>query len=617
MAPQKAVPTDLVLDLASFQLVRSGQRVKLEKTPMELLALLVQRRGALVGREEIVRSIWGDAVHIDADAGINTAIRKIRQALDDDSTSPLYLETVVGKGYRFIGPITVVTHGSAAPTAAANPPWWSHRGVRVALLAMAAAALLLITLWAPRRPAPSVSANRQERLLIAVVPLQNLSQQPGQDYFVEGLTDEILTQLGQLNPARLGVIRYASPKALGQSVPAIPRASSQPGLQYLLEGSVRRVHDRARISVQLVRMSDNATLWGSSFDRHIGDVLSLQSEIAQRIGHELQIQVLGRSDHEPSSPEVEEAYLRGRFELDRPDIRDAARAYFERAIASDPSYAPAYAGLADFYRARAIGDDEGAEQAWRLAEQNADRALALDSESAETHTAIAQIKLMHDWDWPAAREHALRALQLNPSSPEAHAVYARYLRIAGDVRGAVNQREKALALDPFRVDLRVQLILEYFFARDYRNAMASAREILEGDPNNRFGHGALCSNLGRLKLFDQAAAECSKTLALEGHADWAPSYLREYHKRGFEAADLLVAKKVLSEELKHSQPDLWELANAYVLAGQKEEALRTLMRGLRIHEPGLLQIRVDPDFDSIRDDPRYTELVRQIGFPTE
>jgi TolB-like protein/DNA-binding winged helix-turn-helix (wHTH) protein len=622
MAPENAVAQDLVLDLASFELIRAGKRVKLEKTPMELLTLLVRKRGALVSREEIVHTVWG-TVHIDVDAGINTAIRKIRHALDDDPTFPRYLETVVGKGYRFVGVITVVNNNNdeelMSPTAPVARGW--SGGVRVGMGAAGLAAVLLLAIYAIHRDPPLVSGDRKDRLVIAVVPLKNLSEDPGQDYLVDGLTDEILTQLGQLNPERLGVVRYGSPTTSQPTTSTIGDLRQRSGLQYLIEGSVRRHRDQARISVRLVRIADETTLWTNSFDRQVGDVLALQSEIAQRIGRALQIQVLGHADREPAGPEVVEAYLRGRFEISRRYDRglheppDAARAFFERAIALDPSYAPAHAGLADFYRERAIGEDEGAEQAWRLAEQYATQALSLDGENAEAHTAIAQIKLMHDWDWHAAREHALRALQLNPSLPEAHAVYARYLRTAGNVGEALSHRKQALALDPFRVDLKVELTLEYFLVRDYESGVASAQELLPYDPD--FAHGILCVDLGALKHFEESVAECSEALALEGHTAWVARYQREYRERGYEAASLFVWRKELADTLKHPQPDSWDLANAYVLAGMREKALEILFRVLPTHEPGLLQIRVDPDFDSIRDDPRYAELVRRIGFPTE
>lgn len=618
MEPNKAETSNLVLDLPSFQLVRDGQRVKLEKTPMELLTLLVRRRDALVTREEIVKSLWGDAVHVDVEAGINTAIRKIRQALDDDSASPRYLETVVGKGYRFVGPITVVGNEEKSAQTTSE----SQRGSRIWVWVALGGAGLLALLVLNRslfHSVNAVSGDSQGRVVVAVVPLQNLSGDPGQDYFADGLTDEILTQLGQLNPERLGVVKYGLPVTGQQNRANSADSGNRAEWQDRLEGSVRRNNDEVRVSVRLIRTQDGTVLWANSFDRHVGDVLDLQSEIAQRIGRELQVRMLGRATHKPASPEVVEAYLRGRTELSRHKIPvpEVAGEYFKRAIALDPSYAPAYAGLADFYRSRAIGEYGGNEQAWRLADQYASQALSLDSQSAETHAAIAQIKLMHDWDWHAAREHALRALQLNPSLPEAHSVYARYLRIAGNPGEAVSQRKQALALDPFREDLKQELTLERYFARDYQGIVASARQALASNPNDQSAHTDLCFNLGHLELFDESVAECSKLLALNGHVDWVPAYMRTYHARGFKAASLLVAKKQVKEILKRSEPDLWDLANAYALADMQEEALRTLFQGLKTHEPGLLQIRVDPDFDSIRSSPRYEELVRQIRFPSE
>jgi TolB-like protein len=476
-------------------------------------------------------------------------------------------------------------------------------------------AALLVRVVLVRRNTALASGIGQARIMVGVTPVRNLSSEPGQEYLADGLTDEILTQLGQLNPERLGVVKWVSsplPSAAGFV------QDSQPSPQYVMEGSVRREHERARVSVRLMRVSDATILWSDSFDRHVGDVLALQSEIAQRIGRALQIQVLPQKVRKPKSQEVVEAYLRGRFEMSREDkVPDGARVHLERAIALDPSYAPAYAGLADFYRKRAIEQDFGSESAWRLAAQYAAQALALDDESSETHVALAQINLMHDWDWRAGRQHALRALQLNPSSPDAHAVYARYLTIAGNLTDAINQREQAVALDPFRPDLRDELFIQQYFARDYQTIAAKSQRVLQEDPNSLSAHASLCVSLTHLQLFREAAAECSKELALEGHEDWVSAYMDQYRKHGFEAANSWRARRQLDETLKTQDPDFWDLANAYVLAGKREQAMEILFRGLPSHEPGLLQIRVDPDFDAIRDHPRYTELVARIGFPAE
>jgi TolB-like protein/tetratricopeptide (TPR) repeat protein len=506
---------------------------------------------------------------------------------------------------------------SVALTPASGAPksrrWQALLGAAVAL-----AAVVGWFLWTRGR---NSSQPAKQKVMLAVLPFQNLTGDAAQDYFSDGLTEEMVTQVGNLDPQHLRVIARTSAMYYKNRPQPLQQVGRDLGVQYVLEGSVRRDAEQARISVRLVRVADGTTLWTDSFDRHVGAVLALQSEIAQRVGSALQVQVLepvhAKPANFPTKPEVVESYLRGRFELNRLEGADAARAYFERTIALDPSYAPAYAGLADFYRSRAVGNDEGSAEAWRLAEQNANRALSLDAESEEAHTAIARIKLMHDWDWPAAREHALRALQLNPSSPEAHSVYAVYLRVAGNISEDLNHRQQALAVDPYRADLKEQLVGEHYFAHDYQPIVDWARELLASDPNNQTAHINLCINLGRLELFDESVAQCSKALAVDGHADWVPAFEREYHEHGYKAAILYVSKRNLNEVLKRPNPDLWELANAYVLAGMPEETLRTLFQGLPTHEPGLLQIRVDPDFDPIRSDPRYAELIRQIGFPTE
>ncbi|WP_035358084.1 winged helix-turn-helix domain-containing tetratricopeptide repeat protein [Edaphobacter aggregans] len=443
-------------DAQTSELRRSGVLIKLREQSSRILLYLLEHAGQAVTREELRQYLWPSDTFVDFDHSLNTAVMKLRDVLGDSADKPLYIETLPKKGYRFVAPVSFVQTTSAPREQPDN-----KRG-KPALVAAGLAAVLLVTVFAIHRATRPPSGKNQSHAIIAVAPLQNLSGDPGQDYFVNGLTDEILTQLGQLNPERLGVVRYISSATMRQGMFAITDFGQGSDLQYLLEGSVRHYADQTRISMRLVRMADGRTLWTDSFDRQVGDVLSVQSEIAQRIGRELQIQVLGRANRKSAKPEVVEAYLRGRFEMSRsyelhpPSPPDAARTFFERATMLDPSYAPAHAGLAEFYCHRAV--QGGDEEAWRMAEQHATQALSLDDEAAETHAAMAQIKLAHDWDWRAAREHALRALQLNPSSPEAHAAYAFYLRRAvGNTGEALNHRKQALALDPSRVDLRTQL----------------------------------------------------------------------------------------------------------------------------------------------------------------
>jgi TolB-like protein/DNA-binding winged helix-turn-helix (wHTH) protein len=619
---------------------RSGSVLKLQRIPLEALAVLIEQAGEIVTRDQLTEKIWGKGVFLDAENSLNIAIRKLRLALGDDPEHPHFIQTVTGQGYRLIAPAVEVagvvevreladmeaSSGRNREPAAANEGSRPHeRAIAKSRLpqlwqALAAAAAVLLLMiggwlfWTRMRnhPAPG-----KAKSMLAVLPLQNLTGDAGQDYFSDGLTEEMVTQLGNLDPQHLGVIAGTSMMSYKNHEQTVQRVGRDLGVQYVLEGSVRREHDEARISVRLVRSADGVTLWTESFDRHVGDVLSLESEIAQRIGGELQMQVLGRAPRKPASSEAVEAYLRGRFELNRGPISDAPRSYFERTIALDPSYAPAYAGLADFYRWRAVWKDDGSGQAWRLAGENAAKALSLDANSAEAHIAMAYIKLVQQWDWQGAREHAVRALQLNPSLPEAHSVYATYLRVAGNIPEDLNHRRQALAVDPYREDLKQQLIFEQFFARDYQSLLAPSREEVARVPDNADARLALCADLGRVKLFDEAVAECGKGLVSAGHAEWAAEYKREYEAHGYDAASLLLAKKQLEEMLKGPHQDLWELANAYAAAGMRDETLNILFRLLPGRDAGLLQVRVDPDFDLIRDDPRYAELIRQMNLPNE
>ena len=563
-APGKTEGTVRIGDDFEFEprfrrLRRAGSELKLQRVPLEALALLIEQRGQIVSRDQLAERIWGKGVSLDADNSLNVAIRKLRHALGDNPEQPKFIQTITGQGYRLIAPVidSVVeddleTTLEQQPVAAETKPlapepvivnakvrrWPLWAGGALFVLIMAGWLYWALVHKGLRQPTT-------ERFMVAVLPFQNLTGDGGQDYFTDGLTEEMITQVGNLDPLHLGVIGRTSVMYYKDHQQPLRQLGHDLGVQYVLEGSVRRDQAEARISVRLLRVADGATLWTDSFDRSIGDVLSLQSEIAQQAGGKLMIQVLGRAHRMPTKPELVEAYLRGRFELNRLDNREAAPGYFERAIALDPSYAPAYAGLADFYCFRAAQDDEGSEQAWRLAEQNAMKAISLDEQSEEAHIAIARIKLMHDWDWRAARAHALRALELNPSSPEAHTVFATFLRVAGNIPEDLNHRSQALAVDPYRQDLKTQFVSEHYFARDYQSLVTSARRTMSTDPNSLNAHADLCYSLGHLNLFAESVAECSKALVLEDQPDWAAAYTQQYRRHGYKPANLFLARKAI------------------------------------------------------------------------
>lgn len=353
---------DFEFDPSLLRLRRDGRVLKLQRIPLEALAALVEQRGQIVSRDQLAERIWGKGVFLDADNSLNIAIRKLRQALGDDPEQPRFIQTVTGRGYRLIAPV-VDTDLSPEPTPSTpdsvplKPAIRKPKSRRWQILTGAAVVLMIVGSWfawsrARIRPQPA-----KGKSMLAVLPLETLTGDAGQDYFGDGLTEELITQLGNLDAQHLGVIARTSVMYYKNRQQPLQQVGRELGVQYVLEGSVRRDHEQARISVRLVRIADGTTLWTDSYDRHVGDVLSLQSEIAQRIGRELQVQVLGRVKRKPAGSEVVEAYLRGRFELNRPEPQDAVRTYFDRAITLDSSYARAYAGLADFYRGRAVRDD--------------------------------------------------------------------------------------------------------------------------------------------------------------------------------------------------------------------------------------------------------------------
>ena len=322
------------------RLSRDGSVLKLQRVPLQALAVLIEHKGQIVSRDHLAERIWGKGVSLDADNSLNVAIRKLRQALGDNPEEPRYIQTITGQGYRLIASAVheeppaaadlaaadvasvsiPVTPSAAVPSSGiAKPRRWPLYAAVLALAVLCGGGWVY---WAHVHKIPA----RPARSMIAVLPFENLTGDKGQDYFSDGLTEEMITQVGNLDPQRLGVIGRTSVMYYKSHPQTLLQLGHDLGVQYVVEGSVRRHQEQARIAVRLLRVSDGAMVWTNSFDRSIGDALSLQSEIAQRIGTTLQTQVLGRGFHHPTNPEVVEAYLRGRFELNRTDNRDRRHA---------------------------------------------------------------------------------------------------------------------------------------------------------------------------------------------------------------------------------------------------------------------------------------------------
>ena len=432
---------DFEFDRVAYELRRSSRALKLERIPLEILLLLIERRGQLVAREDIIGKIWGKNVFLDTDSSINSAIRKIRQVLKDDSENPLYVQTVTGKGYRFIAPVTEVKEpgtrqealgsleakaeavepGSVALSASARSSRWRWVAPLAALIVLLAAGIYVLR-------ARSRFAAAPHRVMLAVLPFVNLSNDPEQEYFSDGLTEETITDLGEVNPEQLGVIARTSSTAYKHTDKTIAQIGTELGVDYVLEGSVRHEGGAARISAQLIRVKDQTHLWAHNYDRETGGLLALQNELGRAIAQQVQVKLAQRYGNRPidkyaANPEAYELYLKGRFFLNKrtwPEIPESTD-YFQRSIEKDPGFALAYVGLADSYMASAIGSPQEFDPKAKAA---ASRALELDDDLAEAHAVLGAEKADFEYDWQGAEQEFKRAIELDPNYADAHFRYA-------------------------------------------------------------------------------------------------------------------------------------------------------------------------------------------------
>jgi len=419
------------IDLASYQLSIEGRRVRLERQPLDLLIFLVQHKAQLVSREEIVEKLWGKDVFVDVDASINAAIRKIRTALRDDPANPRYLETVVGKGYRFTGEIELVAQpppSAVSPAGGRGPGRASHArwtGRRIALLSGTLILVLAAAAWGMFRWRQRQASTTRAIHSIAVLPLTNFSGDPSQDYFANGMTDEITTDLAKV--ASLKVISRTSAMRYQGTSKTLQQIARELKVDAVVEGSVVRSGNKVRITAQLIDAMNDRHMWAETYERDLGDVLGVQNTLALEIARQVRTQLtssdeqrLGRNT--PVNPDAYDAYLRGRYAQtsQSPEGLKAGLPAFQQAIALDPTFAPAYAGLADTYSLLANYGVLSPREAFPQAEAAARKALQFDPNSPEAHTALAYPQHHYTWQWAAAQQEYRTAIGLSPSYATAH-----------------------------------------------------------------------------------------------------------------------------------------------------------------------------------------------------
>ncbi len=637
---------DFELDLRSQQLRRAGRTLKLERIPAEMLVLLIEKNGELVTREQIIDHIWGEGVFLDTDNSINGAIRKIRQVLKDDPEQPRFIQTITGRGYRFIAPVAeppvdelpgtelrtqssiaavdVPALVSEAPPIPAPVPAVvidKHRsGASWRALSLLGAVFLLIAALgfylSPR--ARSSAARPAGRSMLAVLPFENFTGDTSQDYFSDGLTEEMISQLGNLDPAHLGVIARTSVMHYKHTQEPLTRIGQELGVQYVIEGSVRRDSDRVRITAQLIQVKDQSHIWAREYDRNLGDLLAVQAEIAQEIANEIRLTLPGPGRVEaahatPLTPQAYEAYdlyLKGRFFWNKRTIQGFQLAidYFQQAIAKDPNYARAYAGLADSYALMGGYSTMPQMETMPKARAAALKALELDPNLAEAHTSLALITENFDFDWQSAEKEYRRAIGLNPNYATAHHWYAEYLALMGRFDEALAESERARELDPLSLIISADKGIILLYARRYDDAIAQFRSVEEMDPTFSRGHMVVAAYIEK-KQFAEALAALGKW---DDDGSWTWAWRAFAYGRSGQDALARQALEKVRQRYQREHMSLDPLVWAYVGTGNHDEAFIWFDKAYADHSNLLTSLKVNPGFDGLRADPRFQTLMRRV-----
>jgi TolB-like protein/DNA-binding winged helix-turn-helix (wHTH) protein/Tfp pilus assembly protein PilF len=620
---------DFSLDCGKFELCRKGRRLKLERKPLELLVLLVTRHGQVVTRDEIAGCLWEREVFVDIEHGINTAIRKIRQTLGDSPDLPKFVQTISGSGYRFIASVAAVEPEvteqtasadvereapSGSPEIAAAPAGPSsdkprHRlWLAAALIASAIVTISIFTLGQhPLAARFFHPASRAAVRSLAVLPLDNLSGDPSQEYFADGMTDELITELARI--PNLRVVSRTSVMADKGSRRPLPDIARQLDVDAIVEGSIVRSGDRIRITAQLIDARTDRHLWAQSFEGHASDILSLQDSVAQQIATQARLVLAAPSPRAPVNPAAHDAYLRGRYFFNKQDFRHSIES-FQQAIALDPTYASAYAGYASALDAATTFDIGTPEQLMPKAVAAAQRAIQLDPQNGEAYTELGSIQTIYSWDWTAAERNLTRGISLNPNDSIAEFKYALYLDAVGRPQDAVTHMRRALQLDPLSFIVNRRLGATLYLARQYDAALAQLQRAaeMENQPGSIDDYRSL---IYEQKGDRDQAVQHDLTALHDVQPQLDSDALRGvYQKHGWQAYWSARTGALLTASGRPCND--YYIGVGDLRVHQLDHAFDSFQHALDSHCIYMALIRVDPLFDSIRHDPRYTALLTRI-----
>lgn len=609
------------MDVRAGELRKRGMRVRLQEQPFQVLAMLVAHPGEVVSREELRNKLWPADTFVDFDHGLNKAVNKIREALSDSAESPRFVETVARRGYRFLAEVkaaeTEVPGGvaSAEPTVRKTLAPSVRWGVAVSVVVLLVV-IFAVWVFSTRNAPPSPSRIRS----LAVLPLESLSADASQDYFADGMTDELITDLGQISALR--VISRTSVMAYKGARKPLPQIARELNVDAVIEGTVLRSGNQVRITAQLIQAPTDKHLWARSYEGDLRDTLALQNEVAAAIAEEVSINLTPQEEAALKNaklidPEAYESYLKGRYFWNKRTGESLQKAieYFNEAIAKDPRYAQAYAGLADSYAL--LGNSDFAvmspREAYPKAKAAATKALELDNSLGEAHTSLAFCLGLFEWNWDAAENEYRRAIALNPGYATAHQWYGLQLSALSRFDEAIAEIRKAESLDPLSLIISADVADVLFAARKYDEATEQSRKTMEMDPNFPIAHYELGQALAQKKMYGPAIIELQKASELSGGDTTCIAVLGYAYAAAGKSGEAL---KLLNE-LKNRPNQRFSYAAhealIYASLGDRDQAMGFLEKAYQEHFDALA-LR-SPAFDPLRSDPRFQNLMRRIGLP--
>lgn len=629
------------VDLRSGELWKKGAKIRLQSQPFLLLITLLKRQGELVAREELRRTLWPEDTFVDFDHGLDTAVKKLRDVLGDSASNPRFVETVPRRGYRFIAPIETIGESETAPAANHDPPnkeqpaatglleageedrvdplgavgatlrpgWplrWKVSGFVLLLLSAGFMSFLLRS-----RPSTLIRS-------LVVLPLEDLSGDPSQEYFSDGMTDELITELGQVG--RLRVISRTSAMTYKGVRRPLPEIARELNVDAVVEGTVLRLGSQVRITAQLIRASSDKHLWAHSYEVELRDILTVQKEVARSIAEQIRLEL---NPHERRrldqmqavNGEAYESYLKGRFFWNKRTGEGLKKAidYFNQAIEMDPVYAKAYTGLADSYAL--AGDWKygvlAPREAYPRAKAAAKKAIALDSTLGEAHISLAFCLDGFDWDFESAGREFTRGIELSPGYATGHEWYGWHLAVLGRNREAVAEVEKAESLDPLSLIIGADLAEELLVARRYDEAIKQSRKALYLDPFFANGHYVLGQTLAQKHLYDEAIKELQIAVQLSPENTAFTANLANAYAISGKTDEAVKLLNDMKDRPHGAFSNAAEIALVYVGLDQKDQAMAWLETAYAERFSPLVLMR--PSFDPLRSDTRFQNLLRRIG----